>query len=97
MVAAGLVARASLRVLPHPTMQRRQAAEKLTPAHGRVAEPLLPWRHVGYDAALGPDDGTFADRHVVGKPDLSGQNDAILDDDTAGNSALRDDDAMAAD
>src|SRR5262245_28415869 len=78
-------------------MQRRQAAEKLAPAHGRVAEPLLPWRHVGYDAALRPDDRTFADRYIIGKPDLSGQDDAILDDDTAGNPALRDDDAMTAD
>src|SRR5262245_45438826 len=97
MVAAGLVARASLRVLPHPTMQRRQAAEKLTPAHGRVAEPLLPWRHVGYDAALRPNDRALADGYVVGKPHLSGQNDAILYDDAAGDPALRHDDAMAAD
>src|SRR5262245_41847995 len=39
----------------------------------------------------------FADRHVVRKPNLSGQDDAILNDDTAGDAALRDDDAVAAD
>src|SRR5262249_12425703 len=86
-----------LGVLPHPTMQGRQAAEKFAAAHSRIAEPLLPWRHIGYDAALRPDDRTFADRHVIGKPDLSGQNDAILDDHTTEIPAFRANDAMTAD
>src|SRR5262249_36827413 len=63
----------------------------------RIAEPFFACRHVGHDPAPGPDDSPLADRPIIRKPNLSGQDDAILDDNTAGDAALRDDDAVAAD
>src|SRR5262245_50817126 len=84
-------------IFAHPMAQRHHAAKKLAAAHRRIAEPLFARRHVGHDAAPGSDNRALADRHVVRKPDLSGQDDAILNDDAAGDAALRYDDAVAAD
>ena len=85
---AMLVVLAGRGVLVHPLPQRRHVAKKLAAAQGRIAEPLFPRWYVGYHAALRADNGTFADPHVVGKPDLPGQNDVVLDDDAAGDAAL---------
>src|SRR4029077_4894219 len=71
--------------------------KKSAPAHAGMPEPLLARRYIGHHAALRPDNRAFADRHVVGKPDLSGQNHVVLDDNTTGDAALRDNDAMATD
>src|SRR5262249_53361978 len=78
-----------------PVAQGHHAAKKLAPAHCRVAEPLFARRHVGHHTASRPDDCALADRHIVREPNLSGQDDAILDDDAAGDAALRDDNAVA--
>src|SRR5215468_9735050 len=84
-------------VFAHPVAQRHHTAQKLAAAHRRIAEPFFACRHVGHDPAPGPDDSPLADRHIIRKPNLSGQDDAILDDNAAGDAALRDDDAVAAD
>src|SRR5215471_7930983 len=84
-------------VFVRPMAQGHHAAKKLTPAHCRIAEPLFAGRHVGHHAAPRPDDCALADCHIVREPNLSGQDDAILDDDAAGDAALRDDDAVATD
>src|SRR5262249_21084184 len=83
-------------VFAHPMAQRHHAAKKLAAAHRRIAEPLFARRHVGHDPAPGSDNRALADRYVVRQPNLSGQDDAILNDDAAGDAALRHDDAVAA-
>src|SRR5437764_14845427 len=84
-------------VFAHPVAQRHHPAKILTAAHGRITEPLFARRHVGLHAALCPDDGALAYRHIVRETYLPGQDDAILDHDAPGDTALRNDNAVAPD
>src|SRR5262245_19264685 len=77
--------------------QSHHAAKKLTAAHCRIAEPFFARRHVGHDTAPRSDDGSLADPHIVRQTHLPSQDDTILDHDAAGDAALGNDDAVAAD
>ena len=90
IIGVALVAVASRTVFIHPSPQCHHVAKKFATAHSRIAEPPLARWYIDITPLCAP---TIAPSPIVTLSQARPvRPDVVLDDDTTGDAALRDDD-----